>query len=142
MGNGVNAEGVWAPVLEKIDHNLDLWEKSHPTMEGRRLIVQMVVGGMTQYLTQVQGMPSEIEKQIARRVRKYVWDDKNVSPVNEQTLYAPIEMGGRALLDISSRNEAIAVMWLRNYLVFGPNRPAWALVVDALIGYSQKCPAS
>lgn len=57
VGNKINSEGVWAPTLEKIDRKLEQWERSHPTMEGRRLIIQMVVGGMTQYLTQVQGMP-------------------------------------------------------------------------------------
>jgi hypothetical protein len=31
-------------------------------MEGRRLIVMMVVGGMTQYMATVQGMPADIEE--------------------------------------------------------------------------------
>lgn len=38
-----------------------------------------------------------------------------MSPVNEETLYAPIEVGGRAVLS------------------FGPNRPIWASVADALM---------
>src|SRR5271168_927088 len=68
VGNKIDSKGVWAPTLEKIDRALEQWEKSHPTMEGRRLILQMVVGGMTQYLTHVQGMPKEIEKKVAKRV--------------------------------------------------------------------------
>ncbi|KAE9409449.1 hypothetical protein BT96DRAFT_953372 [Gymnopus androsaceus JB14] len=57
FGNKVDAEQVWAPVIEKIDTNLARWAKSGPTMDERRAIIQMVVGGMTQYLTVVQGMP-------------------------------------------------------------------------------------
>jgi exonuclease III len=140
VGNKIDNEGVWAPTLEKIDRNLEQWEKGHPTMEGRRLIVQMVVGGMTQYLTQVQGMPQVIEKRVAKRIRKFMWNEKQMSPVNEATLYAPIEVGGRAVLDIKSRNEAISVMWLKSYLSFGPSRPTWALVADALM--AAKVPVS
>ena len=140
VGNEIDSEGVWTSTLEKIDQRLAQWEKSHPTMEGRRLIVQMIVGGMTQYLTQVQGMPKEIEKRITKRVRKFMWNEKQMSPVNEETLYAPIEVGGRAVLDITSRNEAIAVMWLKSYLSFGPNRPIWASVADALM--ATKVPTS
>ncbi|KAF9035020.1 hypothetical protein BDZ89DRAFT_1036318 [Hymenopellis radicata] len=45
-------------------------------MEGRRLIIQMVVGGKTQYLTKVQGMPKEVEQKLERRIRRFLWADK------------------------------------------------------------------
>jgi len=56
IGNKMDNENVWSVQLNKIDHALEEWEKSNPTIEGRKLIIQMVVGGMTQYLTQVQGI--------------------------------------------------------------------------------------
>lgn len=110
---------------------LEQWEKSHPTMEGWHLIVQMIVGGMTQYLTQVQGMPSNIELKLWRKIRNFVWHDKR-APVSEQILFSQIDKGGCALLDISTRNEAIEVMWLKSYLSFGPERPLWALGADEI----------
>ena len=55
MGNKVNQLVVWTPTLEKIDQGLKCWSKSHPTQDGKRLIIGMVVGGLTQYLTRVQG---------------------------------------------------------------------------------------
>jgi hypothetical protein len=131
FGNKVDAEGPWTRLLEHIDMCLEQWEKSHPTMEGWRLIVQMIVGGMTQYLTQVQGMPSNIESKLRRKIRNFVWHDKR-APVSEQILFSPIDEGGRVLLDISTRNEAIEVMWLKSYLSFGPERPLWALVADEI----------
>ncbi len=108
-------------------------KKSLPTIEGRKLIIQMVVGGMTQYLTQVQGMPASTEKKLEKRIRKFIWGNRTLSPVNIETLYAPTEMGGRGLLDIKSRNEAIDLMWLKSYLKFNRDRPLWALVADALM---------
>ncbi|KAK0432568.1 hypothetical protein EV421DRAFT_1680749, partial [Armillaria borealis] len=61
--------------------------------------------------------------------------DKNKINVNKETIYAPITDGGRNLLDIPTRNEAIMVTWLRSYLNFGPNRPTWAYVADAIIAH-------
>lgn len=80
IGNKVDVVDIWAPVIEKIDKVLDRWDKSQPTMEGRRLIIQMVIGGMTQYLTTVQGMPAEVEKRIVKRVRRFFWNEKRLIP--------------------------------------------------------------
>ncbi|KAJ6539316.1 hypothetical protein B0H19DRAFT_961618, partial [Mycena capillaripes] len=41
-------------------------------------------------------------------------------------------MGGKNLLDIIARNEAITVTWLKTYLSFGPDRPLWCFVADEL----------
>ncbi|KAJ6533195.1 hypothetical protein B0H19DRAFT_965220, partial [Mycena capillaripes] len=108
------------------------WELGHPTMEGRRLIILMVVGGMTQYLAKVQGMPKDVETKIERRVRSFLWADKKVPTINKETIYAPAEIGGRNLLDIVARNEAITVTWLKSYLKHGPDRPLWAFAADEL----------
>ncbi|KAK0471378.1 hypothetical protein IW261DRAFT_1299870, partial [Armillaria novae-zelandiae] len=56
--------------------------------------------------------------------------------VNKETIYAPITSGGRNLLDIPVRNEAILVTWIRSYLDFSPNRPLWAYAADAVIAHN------
>ena len=101
-------------------------------MEGRRLIAQMVVAGMSQYLTQVQGMPEHVEQSIVRRLGRFMWAGKPPQ-VNAQTMYKKREEGGRALVDIATRNKAIDVMWLKSYLNLGPNRPLWAKIADILL---------
>ncbi|KAF5333956.1 hypothetical protein D9758_017592 [Tetrapyrgos nigripes] len=133
FGNEIKATQIWAPVIEKIDRVLDRWAKGSPTMEGRHLIVQMFAGGMSQYLTQVQGMPTEVEKRLAKRINKYIWEEKERNPINKDTTYLDIKDGGRAVLDISARNEAIELMWLKRYLTFGPDRPLWATLADSLL---------
>ncbi|KAJ7200070.1 hypothetical protein B0H12DRAFT_986191, partial [Mycena haematopus] len=109
------------------------WELGRPTMEGRRLIILMVIGGMTQYLATVQGMPKEIEKKLEKRVRNFLWAEKTNVTVNKETVYAPAEMGGKNLLDIVTRNEAIAITWLKTYLSFGDERPLWCFVADEIM---------
>ncbi|KAJ7020352.1 hypothetical protein C8F04DRAFT_1196800 [Mycena alexandri] len=101
-------------------------------MEGRRLIVFMVVGGMTQYLTKVQRMPAEVEHKLEKRIRNFLWAEKTSVTINKETIYAPTELGGRNLLDIIARNEVITVTWLKSYLSFNEDRPLWAFVADEL----------
>ncbi|KAJ7108888.1 hypothetical protein C8R43DRAFT_862258, partial [Mycena crocata] len=133
VGNGVDQVDTWSKTLEKIDAALDQWDAGHPTMEGRRLIVLMVVGGMTQYLTKVQGMPAEVEERLEKRIRNFVWAEKVRVTVNKETVYAPVEDGGRNLLDIVARNEAISITWLKSYLTFGKDRALWTYVTDEIL---------
>ncbi|KAG6894098.1 hypothetical protein C0992_007522 [Termitomyces sp. T32_za158] len=77
-------------------------------------------------------MPKNIERVLARKIRAFTWNEKK-APVAGHILFAPRDEGGRDLLDIVSRNEAIGVMWLKAYLNLGPERPLWAWVADALL---------
>ena len=80
IGNGVDQATPWTPTIEKIAASLKKWEANHPTTEGRRLITQMIIGGMTQYLAKVQGIPetaelltSRVSAKHTRRVSVKVW---------------------------------------------------------------------
>ncbi|KIL69182.1 hypothetical protein M378DRAFT_190406 [Amanita muscaria Koide BX008] len=84
---------VWTPILEKIDLNLERWNRGHPTQDGKRLIIGMEVGGRTQYLTRVQGMPSEIEDAISKRISKFMWGETKAPPVSMATLSNNIASG-------------------------------------------------
>jgi hypothetical protein len=48
-------------VLEKFAKDLERWKASAPTLEGKQHIINMVIGGRTQYLTRVQRMPKDVE---------------------------------------------------------------------------------
>jgi exonuclease III len=132
IGNNVDQVAVWTPTLDKIRQALDRWNNSHPTLFGRRLIIQMVTGGMTQYLTTVQGMPKYVMQILNKITRNFMWDGRKAQ-VNLNTLYLPIKEGGVKLLDIKARNQAIDIVWLKKYLDLGSCRPIWAYLVDILI---------
>ena len=135
IGNNIDQATVWSPVLDRIRDNLDRWNRSHPTLFGHRLIIQMVVGEMTQYLAKVQTMPKQVEKTLIKTIRNFMWNGKKPS-VNKDTLHLPIEQGGVKLLDIKVRNQAIDIMWLKSYLDLTLKRPMWAYVADVLINNS------
>jgi hypothetical protein len=90
---------------------------------------------MTQYLAKVQTMPRQIEENLTKTIRNFMWNDKK-PPVNMSTLSLPVAQGGIKLLDLKVRNQAIEVMWLKSYLNLGPKRPLWAYVADVLINKS------
>nr|GAT44891.1 predicted protein [Mycena chlorophos] len=131
-GNETTDATPWANPLSKIDGSLENGLKCNPTIEGRRHLIQMNIGGVSQYLTQVQRMPENIEKRLVKRIRQYAWADEEKSPVALDTLQAPINEGRRGILDIEARNRAIDIMWLKEYLNFGPERPTWAYFADEI----------
>ncbi|KAF8220178.1 hypothetical protein L208DRAFT_1159287, partial [Tricholoma matsutake] len=62
----------------------------------------------------------------------FIWSDKK-SPVKEDMLLAPKDIGGRGLLDIQARNEAIQLMWLESYLNLDSSHTPWAEYADAIM---------
>ncbi len=131
FGNNIPEDTAWAPVLEKIDKSLDRWELSHPSVPGRRIIIQTVIGGLTQYLTAVQGMPKHIEDKLEKRVRKFIWKRKTKNLVDFETLKAPRSQGGLDILDLHVRNKAIEAMWVKSLLA--TEQPTWAYFAHDII---------
>ncbi|KIY44591.1 hypothetical protein FISHEDRAFT_5961, partial [Fistulina hepatica ATCC 64428] len=86
VGNDKNAQQPWTPVLEKIDSALQRWQAKHPTLEGKKHIVQWFPGGMTLFLTMAQGMPKEVEEQISRRIRDFILEEDRSPRVGMKTM--------------------------------------------------------
>ncbi len=139
FGNGIDQVGVWSLVLAKIVamrkpllEVIERWKNGHATIQGKKHVVQMIVGGMTQYLTAVQRMPEPIRVRLDKIIRNYIWNDRRNSPVGIKHLHLPVNQGGLGLLDLEARNEAVDVMWLKAYLDLSNNRPTWAYIADDL----------
>ncbi len=139
IGNGIDQVAVWTLVLNKIVamrkplmEVIARWKNGHATIQGKKHVVQMIIGGMTQYLTSVQRMPDTIRKRLTKIIREYLWDDRRNPPVSMKQAYLPVARGGLGILDLESRNEAIDLMWLKAYLDFSSDRPTWAFIADDL----------
>jgi len=136
VGNKVDQVNIWTPILEKCDKALANWEKTRPTQDGRRLIIGMVIGGYTQYQTRVQGMPRDVEKLLTKKIQRFMSKNENIPMIGLSTMNCKIGNGGKSLLDIVARNQAIELMKLRSYLNFGDLRPKWAFIADILMANS------
>ena len=133
IGNNVNDATPWEPILDVIKTKLTTWGKAHPTLSGKRLIVQAIIGGHTQFLAKAQGMPTPIESAITKIISNFVWGENEKPKIAAPNLQCPIEEGGLNMLDIRARNEAIELMWLKAYLNFTPTRHPWAAITDHII---------
>ncbi len=139
FGNGVNQTDIWSLVLTKIVAMrqplmkvIERWKAGHATTQGKRHVVQMIVGGMTQFFTMVQRMPEEIRKRLDKIIRDYLWNDRHNTPVGKKHICLPIELGGLGILDLQARSDAIDIVWLKTYLDYSSERPIWAYVADNL----------
>ncbi|KZV80381.1 hypothetical protein EXIGLDRAFT_816690, partial [Exidia glandulosa HHB12029] len=128
-GNGVSIT-AWTPILDKLNSTLERWSASHPTHEGKSLLLQIYAGGYTQYLTAAQGMPKKIEERVAKAVLDFFWDGSKKHPINVDTLRKKKHAGGKALFDVKARNDAAYVVWLSRYLAPNHERPIWAFMAD------------
>jgi hypothetical protein len=94
IGNHTNATAPWEPILDNIKKDLDRWSRNNPTLFGRATIVQAIVGGRTQFLTQAQGMPSSIEKALTKLITEFMWGDDSSPRIALNFLCHPARKGG------------------------------------------------
>jgi len=78
-------------------------------------------------------MPPQIETAIKKLINDFLWDDGQGPRIALDTLCQPEESGGLNILDMHARNEAIELMWLKEFLNFSPSRQPWATVTDLII---------
>ena len=103
------------------------------SLEGRRLIIQMQVAGVTQYLTKVQGMPRDVEDKLNKKIQKFMSNSEKADTANQSQMYTSHQKGGKKVLDIEARNKAIHLTWLKAYLNIGEDRPTWTYFADAIM---------
>jgi hypothetical protein len=80
-GNGVDQATTWTPILENVSKHLKRWGAAKHSLEGRRLIIQIQVAGVTQYLTKVQGVPKDVENDLSTEIRKFMWNYEKTDPI-------------------------------------------------------------
>lgn len=131
VGNGIDPEEPWKKIVEMVKKDFRRWETRYPTLEGKRHIVQMIAGGKTQFLTRAQGMPESVQKEIQKTITEFVWG-KERATMSIRDIAQDIGRGGRRMMDLAKRNEAIDLMWVKQYLNMGPSRPKWAFMMDEI----------
>ena len=80
IGNKIEDAQPWSPIIDKIKETMNRWARANPTLDVKRLIVQMVIGGMTQFRTKAQGMPRTVTKTLQSITRDFLWNGKSTPP--------------------------------------------------------------
>ncbi|KAH6904835.1 hypothetical protein BKA70DRAFT_1108420, partial [Coprinopsis sp. MPI-PUGE-AT-0042] len=115
VGINIDDVGVWTPMIEQVISALKRWSRTNPTIEGRRHIINMEVGGKTQYKEDVQGMPEIVRKAINKLISEFIWNRMPLA-VNRTIMSKPIKQGGRKVLDMNARKDSIDLRRLQRYL--------------------------
>ena len=116
IGNKIEEAQPWSPTVDKIKETLDRWVHSKPTLDAKCLIIQMVVGGMMQFLTKAQGMLNTITRSLQTIIRDFLWNGNKTPPgLSLNNVMRNKKEGGINLLDLEARNQAIELTWLKSY---------------------------
>ena len=71
-------------------------------MKGRKAIIQIIVGGHTQFMTKAQGMPPHTEAALTKTIWNFMWEDDSSPRITLELLQRPTEGGGLNLLDLKA----------------------------------------
>ncbi|KAI0719405.1 hypothetical protein C8T65DRAFT_525862, partial [Cerioporus squamosus] len=140
IGNTKNEDEPWMRMISTIKQNLQYWTRRKPTLYGRKLIVGMEVGSRSQFLAKAQPMSDEVEDRLTKVTAEFMAAGERHPRIGRETLYLPLAKGGLNLLDVSARNEAIDLTYLKQYVSSGAARPRWTIVADAI--FARKTAAS
>ena len=72
LGNEMEAMAPWEPIIDRINKSLTRFSKLHPTLDGQKLIIQMIIGRYTQFLTKAQGMPKMIKDALMEIIQNFI----------------------------------------------------------------------
>ena len=84
-------------------------------------------------MTKAQGMPKQVADTLIKLTRAFIWGESVTPRLALDALCKKREEGGIELLNIKNRNEAIELVWLKEFLRAKPARPTWAKITDTLI---------
>jgi len=137
IGNGIDQQGPWKATMDSVRSTIEKWKPKNLTLTGRAMIAQSIIGGKTQYLATVQGMPIEIERELTKTIADLLWDADGLrkrATVNPQRMSMPVSQGGKALLLPEMRNTAIQIgLWFKKLMQPAAQRPPWVEVALGLM---------
>jgi hypothetical protein len=133
VGNETQNAAPWETIIDNIKKSLQHWSDTHPSIYGKKLIAQAVVGGRTQFITKAQGMPDNVSATLAKIMRDFIWENTSKPRLALGNLQERKVSGGIELVNLENRNDAIELIWLKEYLSESTNRPTWAYMTDILL---------
>src|SRR5882724_6668089 len=143
IGNNIIIEDQWNKIMEIQKKVIDVWTASHPTLQGKELILKALITSRSWFLAAVNSMPDHIENEMTKMMKDFIWDGNKRGLMRLNYTAKVREMGGLGMPDLKTRMKAIDIMWLKKYLDTPDKRPTWCWVADALIngdGYLHSTP--
>lgn len=91
IGNHAVDLTPWELTLDKMRKKIEPWKRSNITLYGKRLMIQAIIGGLTQFLAMAQGMLVHIKAAITHKIRDFIWDNNTALRMALKYLEKPIK---------------------------------------------------
>lgn len=117
-------------ILQKTTNIIKLWSLRAPTLSGRILIVNSLIGSLFVYKWQVfPNMSVDYVLRINEYIRDFIWNNKR-SKIAFNILTKDRKQGGLRLIDIIMRQQSLKIQWI--YRI--ENNPIWTTIFyDSLL---------
>jgi recombinational DNA repair protein RecR len=133
VGNEITTRAQWDSIIIKQKEIIKKWSKMHLSYRGKELVLKALIQSRAMFLATVNGLPNDIETEMKKMYKDFVWDNKPRGIMKWESIIRPRKEGGLAIPDIKSRIEAIQIMWIKRWLAPPEKRPYWAYIMDAII---------
>ena len=136
VGNAKSDTLHWEKIIKSQEKVIDAWSRMNLTTRGKELVLKSLVQSKAVFLATVNGMPKNIEKELAKMYHSFLWNGKAKGLIKWEQAIARRSKGGLGVPDIAARVEAIEIMWLKKWLSPKEKRPKWAYIMDKILNES------
>jgi len=78
-------------------------------------------------------MPESVIRTLEKLTRNFAWRGGDVPTVAMAHMSNDMDQGGKRVLDLSTRSEAIQLTRVQTYLKMGEERTTWAYTADEIL---------
>ena len=111
FGNKDTSEINFQEQLIKLKKQFLFWKPRRLSLLGRAKVVNIFILSRLWYRTEIFPIPSHVLKELEKLLIDFIWCGKK-HEVNKEQLYAPLEKGGIALVNINNKILAQRLVWL------------------------------
>src|SRR5882724_7519053 len=116
VGNDITIEDKWNKNIQIQKKVIDVWITSHPTLQGKELILKALITSRSWFLAAVNGMLDHIENVMTKIMKDFIWDGNKRELMRLDYTAEIREKGGLGMPNLKTRMKSIDIMWLKKYL--------------------------
>ena len=116
LGPGNLEEDNWRPRITAVENALASSKQRVLSFHGRALIINALALSRIWYVASLVHMPAWVLRELNTLVFNFFWKGKR-DLVARSAIIFPVSSGGFSVIDVQSKVHALAVQWVRRYIV-------------------------
>ena len=124
----------WTNVIKEMETDLDRLKFRKLSLKGKTMVLNTVVLSKVWYTAGVLPLPEPKFKEIERLMFAFLWNGRQIDPIQRRTIYQPKEKGGLGLKNPKLQQQALQLKFLKDILN-EENRKSWLQLPRYWIGF-------